>query len=123
MQSALASPAIKQTFGRLNIKTEASDKLKRAEIVFHANDLTRSTRLFLESCCILQNEYKNRFYEQFDSSFKEKQFQQQVRENQERILLSFAALHDFAQVCSRNHEKYKNKSGECKLETYASQDG
>jgi hypothetical protein len=53
MQSVLVFLVIKQTFGCLNIKTETLDKLKRAEIIFYANNLTRSTRLFLESYCIL----------------------------------------------------------------------
>jgi hypothetical protein len=53
MQLVLVFLAIKQTFSCLNIKTETSDKLKRVEIAFYTNNLTKSARLFLESYYIL----------------------------------------------------------------------
>jgi hypothetical protein len=126
MTSSLYPLAIQQTFSNLDLKTNAWTKLNQAATAFRNDELTKSANLFLESWRILQNEYEGNLYLLDYSLRKAEQYQQRqhtASENKGRMLLSLVALHDLAKVCFRNHEKYKDKDGKCKLEVYASRSG
>jgi hypothetical protein len=77
MPSSLDPLAIKQTFSRLDIKTNARTKLNQAATAFSKEELTKSANLFLESWRILQNEYESNLFKRLDSLPKKEQYQQQ----------------------------------------------
>ena len=112
----------KQVLRDFNIETKASVMLNDGATAFHKGELTKSANLFLKSWRTLQNEHESSLYKRLDSLPKKEQSEQRqrvVRENRERMLLSFVALHDLAIACSLNLGDYIDRKGKYMLELNA----
>jgi hypothetical protein len=110
--------ASEQSFSDLTIEPNVTARLTQAAKAFHIGKLTLSANLFLSSYRILHSEFERNCY-----ALQESSPSQAIRQNKERMLLSFISLNDFAKACSRNNEAYKDEAGKFKLEICAPQNG
>jgi hypothetical protein len=110
--------ASEERFADLDIEPSTRAKLTQAGRAFHKRELTKSANLFLDSYRILHSEFERNLYTLRDALLK-----QEIRKNEERMLLSLISLHDLAQACSRNYDEYKDEDGKCKLEIHALRSG